>query len=143
MIRPPIPHDVIVTFEHTWGVDYYGWIRRMASGNGMRPPAANGVTAGGDIQAYIDCGRWLAECPDCHSAQVISDKTRDFWCLHCGNASIDFKWRHIRMPRNRKVLEDVLVLRPAARSDRALTRNWKTGETVDDLKAENVAHGLV
>ena len=143
MRRPVIPHDVIVTFEHTWGVDYHAWIRRTASGNGMRPPGENGVTDGEDVRAYINCGRWLAECPDCHGAQVISDQTRDFWCLHCGNASIDFKWRHIRMPRTRQSIQAVLILRLAARSDRALTRNWKPGETVGDLKAENKSHGLV
>ena len=142
MIRPEIPHDVIVTFEHIWGVDYYAWVRTMAQGNGLRPPAQNGVTAGDDVRAYVNSGRWIAECPDCHSAQVISDKTRDFWCLHCGNASIDFMWRHVRMPRDRKPIEDTLIRRPAARSDRALTRNWLTDETVEDLEAENVTHGV-
>lgn len=46
------------------------------------------------------------------------------------------------MPRNRRAIEAVLVKRPAARSDRAISRNWKVGETVEFLEQENVEHGV-
>lgn len=142
MRRPEIPEGVIVTFEHTWGVDYRAWVRAMARKDSMHAPGPDNAVAGAEVRAYINGGRWLAECPDCRSAQVVSDTERVFWCLHCGNSEINFAWRHVRMPRNRRAIEPVLLKRPAARSDRAISRNWKVGEAVEFLEQENVEHGV-
>lgn len=144
MRRPTLPVDKIITHEDGWIVPYVQWVRTFASRSGLHAPAQDGVTAGADVLAYINHGRWIAECPaeGCNGAQVASEKTRQFWCLHCGNAEIDFAWRHVRFPRYRTAIESILVQRPSARADRALTRNWVRGETVIDLRAENVKHGV-
>ena len=108
----------------------------------MQAPAQDGVTDG-EIVAYVNHGRWVAECPDCAGAQLVSETERRFWCLNCGNAAVNFAWRHVRMPQKRTAIEAELVIRPAARSERAITRNWLPGETVEDLQRENVEHGVV
>lgn len=107
----------------------------------MQAPAQDGVTDG-EIVAYVNHGRWIAECPDCAGAQLVSELERRFWCLNCGNAAVNFAWRHVRMPQKRTAIEAELVIRPAAKGDRAITRNWLPGETVKDLQRENVEHGV-
>jgi hypothetical protein len=62
--------------------------------------------------------------------------------VSCGNATINFAWRHVRLPRDRDKIEAALVVRPAARADKAITRNWNLDETVADLEQENVDHGV-
>ena len=40
----------------------------------------------GEIEARLDWGRWLADCPFCGGAERVSRQAREFYCLSCGNA---------------------------------------------------------
>ena len=141
MRKAKIPDNKILTHEDMFMLDYGKFVRGLASKKSMHMPAQDGVK-NGEVVAYINHGRWVAECPDCAGAQIVSEKERRFWCVSCGNAAINFAWRHVRLPRDREGIEAVLVVRPAARSDKAVTRNWTPGETIEDLEQENVTHGV-
>ncbi len=141
MRKPDTLDDKIITHEDIFRLPYGEFVRYSASRKSMQAPAQDGVTDG-EIVAYVNHGRWVAECPDCAGAQLVSELERRFWCLNCGNAAVNFAWRHVRMPQKRTAIEAELVIRPAARSERAITRNWLPGETVEDLQRENVEHGV-
>lgn len=141
MRKPDTPDDKIITHEDIFRLPYGEFVRYSASRKSMQAPAQDGVTDG-EIVAYVNHGRWVAECPDCAGAQLVSELERRFWCLNCGNAAVNFAWRHVRMPKKRTAIEAELVIRPAARNERAITRNWLPGETVEDLQRENVEHGV-
>jgi hypothetical protein len=141
MRKPDTPDDKIITHEDIFRLPYGEFVRYSASRKSMQAPAQDGVTDG-EIVAYVNHGRWIAECPDCAGAQLVSELERRFWCLNCGNAAVNFAWRHVRMPQKRTAIEAELVIRPAAKGDRAITRNWLPGETVKDLQRENVEHGV-
>ena len=40
----------------------------------------------GEVVARVDWGRWLADCPYCGGAELVSRKTGIFYCLSCGMA---------------------------------------------------------
>lgn len=88
------------------------------------------------IMARVDHGRWLVECDYCKSAQLVGDEDLRFFCINCSNISNDGKWREIVWPENAEEIENVLAVRPID------NRHWSPGETIDELKAENVAHDL-
>lgn len=142
MRKPVMPENKILTHEDMFTLAYGGFIRGMAAKKSLHTPAQDGAEKAGEIQAYINHGRWIAECPDCNGAQIVSEEERRFWCLGCGNASVNFAWRHVRMPKNRAAIEAVLVMRPAAQSDKAINRNWSATETLKELEQENADHGV-
>lgn len=94
--------------------------------------------------AYVSCGIWVAECPRpwCVNAEWYGPGPNTgrvgglgrklFHCLRCG-LHCPAEW-----PRDADAIWQLLQQRPCAE-----TRNWEIGETVDNLLAENVAHGLI
>ena len=96
---------------------------------------------------YVNHGRWVVECPaaDCRAAIDVSDRLE--WgvvtcdcqdrsvCYHnadpCGHKIL------VGWPTNWQEIDRIL----GARED-PLNRNWLPGETVEDLKAENLLHGM-
>lgn len=92
-------------------------------GNGVGPPE----TA---IHAYVNHGRWIAECPDCHGAQLACRTDHRFLCNECGNVAVDNKWRRVVWPLDAAEIEAALTGRPRA------NQNWNPGETVEDLLVE-------
>ena len=82
--------------------------------------------------AYVNHGRWVADCEACRSALRVSPGD-EFTCLECGHHDADVFW-----PDDWADIDAVLALRPSI-----LNRNWLPGETLDDLRAENLEHGLV
>lgn len=88
------------------------------------------------LPAFVNDGRWVFVCP-CGSAQLASRTDRRFWCWECRAAG----WTDVAWPDDDDDLaeaERILSARPDASS-----RNWKPWEqTVEDLAAENAAHGL-
>jgi hypothetical protein len=93
------------------------------------------------MNAYVNYGRWIVDCPDpdCYAALTITDNNcecRDTYvCDHpqqpCG-ATVQAE-----MPPNEPEITRLLEQRP-----RRANRNWVPGETVKDLQAENVQHGI-
>ena len=87
------------------------------------------------VTVYANHGRWIAECPDCHGAQLASRDDPRFMCDSCANAAIGSLWRPVAWPKDADKIAALLDARPLAH-----TRNWTPGEGLRDLKAENVQH---
>lgn len=104
----------------------------------------------GAVQARHNQNRWVADCPNCSSAigaprscavgeelfgWIIAMEIGDplVRCWDCGAAIGPIIW-----PNDPQGIEAILSFRP----DPA-TRNWEPGETLEQLLAENVAHGCV
>lgn len=89
------------------------------------------------LLVYLNHGRWIAECPDCHGAQLACWTDHRFMCNECGNVTVGGLWRATVWPADRAGIEAVCSQRPE------INQNWLPGETVAALKAESAAHGLV
>lgn len=82
------------------------------------------------VDGYVNGGRWLVRCP-CGNTPSASPEWGVACCFECGAVYT------VAFPDDRDAIESILVKRPVMR-----TRNWIPGETVADLDAENVAHGV-
>jgi hypothetical protein len=94
--------------------------------------------------AYVSWGLWVADCPrpDCLGAEhfghapitgTVGGLTGvGFRCSRCGLVCAS-EW-----PANAVDIEWMLAQRPEP-----ATRNWHPLETLDDLLAENIEHGLI
>lgn len=87
------------------------------------------------IFAYVNEDRWIAECPDCHGAQLAAREDRRFMCHVCGNVAVEGRWRQVVWPKDASYIEAALARRPIENA------HWYPGETVPDLMRENAAHG--
>ena len=86
------------------------------------------------VEVIVNQGRWVVECPDCNGAQMACRTDPRFLCDECGNIAVGNLWRPVVWPDDVDGIEDALGFR----SDE--NQNWYPGETVDDLRAEAVAH---
>lgn len=98
-------------------------------GDPMRP------MVGSPVIAYINAGRWLARC-ECGGCEFVDLEQPLFMCCSCWNAGVGHRWRVVRLPRARAEIEAVLLARPKE------NRHFADGDTVEQLRALNVAHGL-
>jgi len=87
--------------------------------------------------AWVDHSRWLVNCPDptCVGCQYASKGDPRFFCNYCHNAAAG-GWVSVDWPDDVEGIEAALAARPDPR-----TRNWKPGESVDDLLRENAENG--
>ncbi len=98
---------------------------------------------------FMNDGRWVAVCAtvDCSGAERLwpggeirqRNDGHDYGItlggvLHCGNCGLTSQ---VDVPDNMAEVEAVLAQRPVSQ-----TRNWLPGETIRDLKAENLLHGV-
>ena len=79
---------------------------------------------------FVAGGKWIVLCP-CGDAPMASPDWNEARCFECGAVHRGLQW-----PADRDAIEAVLIVRPAA------VRTWLPTETVDDLRAQNVAHGV-
>jgi hypothetical protein len=87
------------------------------------------------LEARIEYARWIVDCPNCNSAEyAFEDKL--FFCSQCLNSDIQGKARKVKMPKQKKQIEEILGKRPIK------NRHWFPAETVEKLEKENVSHGL-
>ena len=87
------------------------------------------------IRASVNQGRWIAECPFCPGALLVDDQFRWFYCLNCYNAEVAHNMFPIRMPRNRREIETILLRRP--HSD---FMSWTPGMTIEELTLAGPFH---
>lgn len=88
------------------------------------------------VTAEIVRSNWVVRCPFCAGSQVV-DLGEPFYCVDCcmqANAGLPME---IFVPTERREIERLLLMRPDPN-----TRNWLFGETVENLQAENLEHGL-
>jgi len=87
------------------------------------------------LDARIEHARFIVDCPNCNSAEyAFEDKL--FFCSQCGNSDIQGKARKVKMPKQRKQIEDILKRRPIK------NRHWYPTETIENLEEENTSHKL-
>lgn len=92
--------------------------------------------------AYVNHGRWVIDCPGdgCYAALKATDTGVVCDCMDevvCDHPTIPHGLAiDILFPDTSDDITRLLDLRP-----RRINRNWYPGETLDDLKAENVTHG--
>ena len=93
------------------------------------------IDEGGMLYAYVNHARWVVDCPNCNSAETAWEDGY-FMCSECHNSDVGGKLKRVVMPINRKGIENALSVR------QPLNRNWFINETLDDLIAENIKHGV-
>ena len=89
------------------------------------------------LKAYVHQGRWVASCPNpnCKGVERVWEEGW-FFCLSCMNAQANHHLLGVGFPAERLDIEAVLEYRPVP------NRSWYDFESVQDLVAENLAHGL-
>jgi hypothetical protein len=89
------------------------------------------------LPAFVSGGRWLVQCPACHSAQYTTQADPRFFCIDCLNEHAKGKWLPVVWPEDRAAIEAALEARPDHH-----TRTWMPHESVEDLHAQNAEHGV-
>jgi len=89
------------------------------------------------IQARVNHGNWIADCPFCAGAELVDPTDLRFWCLSCDMSANGGQWLPVAVPAMRAEIETALVIRP-----RAENRNWFPHETPADLRSENARNGV-
>ena len=90
-----MPH-LIISFE-TWqskdgkprDATLKAFIDRYCTQAEIKPPPL--AASKGELQARINQGRWLVDCPvpGCGNAIIASYREPFFWCWNCGNQGND------------------------------------------------------
>ncbi len=100
------------------------------------------------VYAYLNHGRWIAECPVCHDALKVKpgfvewtrDPDRGFLMRKgdrfvCPNRECGADHGVLQWPANREAIEALVQMRPM------VNRNWVPGEDAADLIADNIDFG--
>lgn len=87
------------------------------------------------LKVYLNHGRWIAECPDCHGAQLACQEDPRFMCNECANVVVGNLWRALEWPTNRPAIESAVDGRQAK------NQNWLPGQGIDDLNRESLVRG--
>lgn len=115
----------VSTFEQ-----YLGWHAAHVEQRGIARCWSQDVR----VRAEVNHGRWVAECAACHSGMFTHPEWRLACCAQCGAI-----YNGVDFPDAARLAEvtRLLLARP-----RVENQNWKPGEAVWKLRAENVLHGL-
>ncbi len=109
----------------------------VALRRGSRLPALEESAPKLTVNARVDHGRWLADCPFCRGAEEVDREHPLFLCLSCWNEPVGGRWVRVIFPRHWQLIERELSKRPEEP-----TQNWYPGETVADLRRENAEHAI-
>lgn len=95
-----------------------------------------GVAQGIAASARVNHGRWVVSCPFCPGAQFACRGDPRFFCVDCLHVGTSAEGRFVRVlwPSHPEGIEETLAPRPAS------NRHWEPGESLEDLRAENVQH---
>lgn len=85
---------------------------------------------GGTVDAYLNHGRWVADCP-CNGAELVAPGL-EMVCGSCGAV------HQVRFPKksDRQKIEAACGKRPV------LHQNWSPAESVGELEAQNIENGI-
>jgi hypothetical protein len=133
-------NNVLVGLRHT---THRKWFTQQAGGRGLW--VAGGISEEHGVDAYLNHGRWIADCPleregqPCGGAECVTEDDKVFFCLSCGNAQVGGNFLKVRFPpkNSRNKIEKSLAMRPES------LRNWNPGETPAKIAEENRQHGIV
>lgn len=102
------------------------------------------------VAAFIDTGRWGAQC-ECGGAEYVEPDDPVFWCFSCGNMAFGGALRRVHFPDDMADIELLLLERPISVhkgmtkiqkvfNSQPLTsarREWHVGDTIKKLKDDN------
>ncbi len=91
---------------------------------------------GKPLDARIEYARYLVDCPNCNSAEYAFEDNL-FLCSQCLNSNIQGQIRKVKMPKDRKQIEEILGKRPIK------NRHWFPNETIEYLENENLKMGVI
>jgi hypothetical protein len=117
------PRQIIGVKEHRQVVDRQSAIARAREFTIDERPDV--------VPAYVNHGRWLADCPHCRGGMVVHPQWPDARCLDCGAVYAAIAWPP---PDDFARIEDLLVVRPMVK------QNWYPAEPIEFLEHENAAH---
>lgn len=134
---------IILTFEDRFGertlLEHA--LRNPGRGDDYTPPTGN-TALGPAVQARVNHGRWIADCPDitCGGAEFVSFTNPVFFCCACRNSAASNNYLPVVVPgpEKRHDIEAYLRARP-----KHAERNWIPGETVAQLRDENRANHIL
>lgn len=126
-----ISYQRIVEHEDRQSLPVREWLRQNAVRNGLVPPPASRIV--GTVNAMVNHGRWIVRCPTpwCNNAVVASFREPVFWCFEN-----DAGWFTVIFPATKQAIERTLLMREVRH------RNWEVGESVADLRLENLRNNL-
>lgn len=117
--------------------------------NGFNVTLPKGTSTAAVTYARVDLGRWICDCPWCRSAQNASREDHRFFCVECANAAVGGQWIQVIWPTEQEIADVENLLGQRHPSNQWFTPREATSaperfgrETVMDLVAENLAHGL-
>ena len=141
----------VVDGELRFGRGYVAYMRTiqapLARRRGLDLKLQGAAVPAGEIAAReplkieINSARLITSCPvGCGSNQYVWMSEPLFMCSVCWNAGEGYKWIAVELPAD--LPEAIALLGQRAESD---SRNWRpgAGETIEQLRAENLSHGLV
>ena len=91
----------------------------------------------GEFVPRIAHGQVLAQCPDCEGWTLVRKDAPNHVCYSCWGNGETPVLRGVAWPDDKVAIEAVLLARP-----RYINRNWKVGETLAELQAENRENGV-
>lgn len=84
--------------------------------------------------AYVNQGRWVADCPTCRGSELVDPDENFFFCLSCFNRAIANRARRVTFPDFIREIDRVISVRPLR------NQNWFPQETLEQLLTENMEH---
>jgi hypothetical protein len=125
----------LVTAERQWpeALDASYTVNRFGNFPAPPPDQRSGLT----VPVVASWGRWTVLCPtpSCGGAALAHEDDHRFMCVDCGNVGAG--WHEVRWPVNVESIDALLARRPIP-----ATRNWTPGETLEQLRQENIAHAV-
>ncbi|MHA2062934.1 MAG: hypothetical protein ACXABY_00990 [Candidatus Thorarchaeota archaeon] len=120
------------------------WFTMHGEGRGLAPSGKEQTMAKWNTSAYLNHGRWIADCPlmhegqPCMGAECVTEDDPVFFCLSCGNQHVGGDFIKVVFPKkkDRDKVELSLAERPES------LRNWIPGETPKKIAKENRKHGI-
>jgi len=112
------------------------WFTSMAQNHGFKPSGRVHKTM--RVPAQVNHGRWIAMCPFCNGAELVTEDDPVMMCLSCGNEAIGGDFLTVTFPdtADRRKIEDALRERPQ------FLQNWLPDETPKKIAIENWRAGL-
>ncbi len=108
---------------------YLGWHRQHLVDAGAQ---ALEWTYAGPVDARVNHGRWIVDCPNCKSGALTHPDWRIACCGECGCVM-----PVVTVPTDADVIAALLLRRPTRE-----VQNWFPHESVQDLERENAQHGV-
>ena len=86
------------------------------------------------VEAEVNHGRWIINCPYCSGAEMADPDDKKFYCLSCYNQGKGYL--KVKFPFNKDKIEAELLKRPVE------NQHYLPGEKLSVIKQENKERGI-